>query len=70
MTPAPRGLSKRVARRESVGSLVLKVLQIPEVKKKNHPSAQVAKLALKFVPGCPISRGERGRDCAEWREDG
>lgn len=40
-----------------------KVSQIREVREQNLPSAPTAKLALKFAPGCPVSRG----DASVWR---
>lgn len=45
----------------SVDSPLRKVLQIRKIRKPSLPSAPVVKLALKFVPGRPKSRG--GGEC-------
>ena len=53
-----------------MGSPLRKVLAICEIRKPSPASAPAAKLALKFAPGRPESRGGGESDCAEGREDG
>lgn len=70
LTPAPRGLSQRDRQRKPLRGLSTPQSFTDPRRKQKHPSAPVAKLALKFVPGCPKSRGVRERECAARLEDG